>query len=810
MKWVLGMGPKIKIMLKNYFKIAIRNLSKHPLFSFINIFGLALGMCIGLLVILRLQDEFSYDRFHPAPGRTFRIISDVINSDGGGFRLASTPLPLAGTLKDNYAFVENTAQVYPGWNGSGSAAGKNLEVNMAFTQPSFFEVFGFKLQQGSGYDALNGPNKIVISERTAKRFFGSAPATGKILALGDLGSFIVTGVITSGGHKSHIDFDIYCSISSLPALEMSGKLKPNTNDWSNVSAGYTYVLLKEGSSKKQLMVALDRISAPLKASDEADKSRIRFDVQSLTAIAPGEDLGNAIGRGASIGKIAAEVSIAFIILISACFNYTNLSIARSLKRAKEVGIRKISGALRSHIFLQFLVESMVIAVLALGLAYLMLEFLKNYTPLRAEFFPEGISMNVALAGWFLSFSLFSGLLAGIVPALALSVFKPVTVLKNLANVRLFGRNGLRKALVVFQFSLSLFIIIFLLVFEKQFNYMATADYGFNPRGIVNIPLNGMDYRLLKTELSGVAGVERVSAASGNLGWSATGSVRVKQQARDEAIYMRYFDVDEDFAKNMELKFLAGSGFGAANSITSNKVLVNETALSALNIHSAADAVGATLLLDDSSTAQVAGVLKDFHFEGFEYPVAPLVFRNREPGFRVLNVKVNTDELHSGAIIPALQSTWKKIRPNDEFSYSWFSREFYEGKAAASTVSMLSLLAFMGVTIASLGLLGMVVYTVEGRTREVSIRKVMGASSAAIAALLSSGFLRLIIIAILIAAPLGWIGSYVFLQMFAVRVSMGAGILIIACGSVLLLAFFVIGSQVLRVANSNPAGNLRME
>ena len=794
-------------MFKNYFKIAIRNLAKHKLFSFINIFGLALSMCIGLIVIIRLQDDLSYDHFHPAPGRTFRIFSEMTNQEGQDFDLASTPLPLAAALKDDYGFIEKTTRIYPVYRKKTSTAKKTLNVDMAFIEPSFFDIFGFKLAEGNAATAVNAPNTIILKKEAATRFFGDQNAIGQSLVFDNMGTFLVTGVMEETTEKSHIDFDVYASMSSVPALEKSGKLEANEANWRNLFCGYTYVLLKKGSSSKQLTSALKKITSLYKPKDAADRSKIIFDVQSISSITPGRDLGNGIGRGPSFGKVATEVSVALIILISACFNYTNLSIARSLKRAKEVGVRKVSGASRYHIFLQFIIEAVLISLLSLGLAYTMMELCK---PLELEIFPTDTKLNITLVAWFVLFSVFAGLMAGIIPALTLSAFKPVQVLKNLSTVKLFGSGGLRKVLIVFQFCLSLVIIIFMLVFNKQFQYMATADYGFNRERIINIPLNGADYRLLKNEIVSISGVEKVSATSDNLGKFASGSARIKLQPADEYIQMRYYDVDEDFVANMQLKLIAGTNLSATSSTEERQVLINEKAISSLKVKTPWEAVGKTVLLDDSTKVQVAGVVKDFHFEGFEFPIRPLVFRSREKLFNILNVKTSIDEAKAASLVAALKSTWKKLNPHEEFSYTWFNKQFYESKSATGTVSMLGLLAFMGITIACLGLLGMVVYTVEGRIKEVSIRKVMGASVSTIMSLLSKSFLKLVLIAMLIAAPIGWICSYLFLQIFAVRVSIGAGILSIACGVILLLASLVIGSQVFRVARANPANNLRAE
>lgn len=797
-------------MLKSYFTIAIRNLAKHKLFSFINIFGLALSMCIGLIVIMHLQDDYSFDKFHPRSNNVYRVISDVTNKNGEDYQLASSPLPLAAALQDKYAFVENTVHIYPGWSGKATSITKSLPVKVAFTEPSFFNVFGFKLEQGDGAAALSSPNKIILSKETAIRFFGKGEATGKMLEFENLGTFLVTGVMQKPPTKSHIDFDVYCSMSSVANLEKGGELKAQSGDWSNVFSGYTYVLLKEGTSKKQLLSALSSLSAIYKKTITADKSRISFDVQSLSKITPGIELRNSIGRGSTYGKIAAEISIALIILISACFNYTNLSLARALKRGKEVGIRKVSGALRHHIFLQFIIESVLLSFLSLGLAFVILQLLKNYSGLEIDFFPETVVFDAALAGAILVFGLGAGLLAGVVPALTLSTFKPVEILKNLANIKLFGRNGLRKVLIVIQFSLSLMVIIFMLVFHKQFDYMATGDYGFNRERIINIPLQGSDYHLLKNAVAGISGVERVSATSDNMGKFASGTANIKLPASEVSSPTQYFDVDENFALNMQLKLLAGTGITVPVSGEVKEVMINETAIKALQIKSAGEAVGQTILLNDSIKVKITGVLKDFHFEGFEFPIRPLVLRSREKGFSIVNVKTTLDEANAGRLVAALENTWKTINPNEKFSYTWFDKQFYESKSATDTVSTLGLLAFMGITIASLGLLGMVVYTVEGRVKEISIRKVMGADVSAIVGLLSKSFLKLVAISILIAAPIGWICGFIFLQTFAVRVEVGIGLIALASAAVLTVSLVVIGSQVLQAATVNPANNLRAE
>jgi len=796
-------------MFFNYIKIAWRNITRQRLFSFINIFGLALSMSIGLMVLVRLKDELSYDKFHPNPSSTYRVISQVTDGSHNTFRLASSPVPLAEALQKSNGFVQYSTTLYPAWSGRADANKKEISISTVFIQPSFFDVFGFKTLYSKG-NALANPNMVILSKQTADKFFGSANPVGQTIQLGNMGNFMVADVMQPAPGKSHIDFDAYVSFSSVTALEKNSILPSQQATW-NFNTGYTYIVLKQNASKAQLVKAVDGLAVSLRKVWPAnDKNQLSFDLQQLSSISPGEELYNGIGNIPTIGKVMAEVVIALVILISACFNYTNLSIARALKRAKEVGVRKVAGASRGHVFMQFITESVIIAILSLGLSYVMFSLMKTYAPFSAELIPADIKIDSQLITWFIAFSVATGIIAGAMPAWILSSFRPVQVLKNLANVKLFGRAGFRKTLTVIQFSLSLVIIIFMMVFGKQFNYMATADYGFNRTNIISLPLQGADYNLLKTQVASVSGVSRVAGISTFPGRSASGIVIVRKQPAGDGVKAGFFDVDENYIPNMQLHLVAGSNFTAATDTGERKILVNETALHALNIKSPVDAIGKTIYLDDSTQVQVAGVIKDFHFEGFERPILPMVLRNREKNFNYLAIKTNTTAEQAGPLAAQLQAVWKQVNPQQPFSYDWFDRSFIESKAATGTVSILGFLAFIAITIACLGLLGMVIYTTETKVKEVSIRKVMGARIQDILKLLATGFVRLIVLSIFIAAPIGWLLGYFFLSIFAVRVSIGVGLVVLASTGMLLLALLVICSQLYKMASANPVNGLRAE
>lgn len=795
-------------MLTNYLKIAFRNLAKHKLFSFINIFGLALSMSVCLMVLTRIKDQMSYDTFHPHPERTYRIITTVTNQQGAEYRLASTPLPLAASLTKEYNFIEQSVRIYPFGAKTVSSLTKELKLDVAFADPYFFRVFGFTLQSGDAHKALTAPNSLVLNEEAASKYFGKENPIGKVLSFGPYGDFLVTGVLHKAG-KSHINFDAFISMSSVAALEKSGQLPAISEQWNNGTSAYTYVTVQSNTSEKQVAKAVSQIAARLmKNTTVKGKEGFSFEVQRLDKIILGEDLAYNLGNTGSREKVLTEIGISIVLLLSACFNYTNLSLARSLRRGKEVGVRKVAGAARVQVFYQFIIESVFFAFLSLGAALVLFKLLSDHAPFISEVIPADAHFDISLFSWFVGFALFTGLLAGALPAWALSSFKPVEVLKNLTNIRLFGSNGLRKTLIVIQFTLSLIIIIFTITFFKQFNYLAEGNAGYNVTNIINIPLSGADYSRLSHEIAQLEGVERVSATSANLGRSASGSVMVRQAREKDPIGMEYYDVDANFISNMGLTLTAGNTFEPAADNNEKQVIISETAQRILQFKTPADAIGQMVWLNDTTPVRIAGVLKDFFYRGLETPYGPLVLRNRAKAFNYLHVKTTT--AYDNALLARIKNVWKQAAPYKPFEASWLYDDIHKRKSARGTVSMLAFLAIITITLACMGLLGMVVYNTETRKKEIGIRKVMGASVAAIITLLSKAFLKLVIIASGIALPVGYLITWFFLNLFANRINVGFGILALSFAGMLVLCLATIGSQIYKVAVSNPVKSLRTE
>jgi putative ABC transport system permease protein len=791
-------------MLKNYLIITLRNILRHKLFFFINIFGLATSMCICLIALMAIKDQLNYDNFHPQADRTYRITTEIENPDGNHFQLASSPLPLTTTILKEYALAEHAVRLYPALKGKASNRGKELDLKGAFTDPAFFSVFGFTLEKGDVKTALSAPNSIILSKETAIKFFGSNEPIGQVISLKEQGDFLVTGVLADAPGKSHITFEAFASMASVPVLEKSGKLTEKLTQWNSVMEGYTYITLKETASKRKLTEALNQISAHLTELDKSNNgSTINFEAQALTSITPGKDLYNDIGKGYTRKMVAGVISISLIILLSACFNYTNLSIARSLTRAKEVGIRKVAGAFRYQIFMQFILEAIVISLLSLGVACLLLMVIIDYTPFGPETPPDTYMFL-----YFLVFSLFAGLMAGTLPAWVLSSFQPVRALKNLTAINLFGSINVRKSLIVSQFVLSLVATVFLMVTYRQFNYMIHADYGFSAKDILTIPLQGTSYPLLSSELSKINGVERISAISTNLGRDVTGTMELKVQPSSNPVQVGYYAVDANFIATMRLKLLAGHTFSATASSAEKHIIINERTLAALGIKTPVEAIDRVLWMNDSSQVRIAGVLKDFHYQPLSNPIGTMALYYNPEAVDYLNVKVT--HIHSSLLIQQLEQAWKKINPSQPFTYSWFEKDLNERRSAWDLISTLGFLAFLAITIAYLGLLGMVTFTAETRQKEISIRKVMGASVWDLVVLLSKSFVILLLVAGLIALPLGYLGGTVFLYNFAYRVAIGADILVISFVGLLAIGLLAISTQTYRVAAANPADILRNE
>jgi len=808
-------------MIWNYLKIAYRCIKRNPLISFINIFGLGLSLSVGLMQAIITQSELGFDKFHPHPERTYRITSAYTQKNGSHWRLASTPLPLSAALSTDSVFIEDEVTIYPAFNGTTTSGTKELSINGAFTGPSFFNIFGFTLAEGDPRTALRLPNTVVITKSTAERFFGHEDPLGKQINIPGRGLFVVTGLLNDVPGKSHISFDAYASATSIPLMEKSKLLPAKSDDWNDFRAAYTYVLLRRGVGKTPLTGRLHSMAAGFNRLDR--NGQTNFEIQAIEKVRPAdEDLYNDIGAGNTWSKLLAGVYVSLIILLAACFNYTNLTIARALTRAREVGIRKIAGAKRYQLFTQYIVESVVIALLALAFAWILLGFIIHYAPFNDgyEMIPSSWKYNGPYILCTIGFALFTGLLAGAAPAWILSAFKPVRVLKSLSTAKIFGKVGLQKTLIVFQYSLSLVIIIFLLTFYRQFAYLGSENPGFKRENVLVLPLANTDASIVAQKMAAISGVRSVSGLSATLSahFSGKRSSAWVDNGQKDAVSLNYYYTDASFIPAMDLKLLAGRNFDSWQDSSAEKdIILNVQATKSLGFRSCEKALGTKLWVNDSTALTIAGIVKDFHYENAGKPIAPMAFRTKHGACSYLFISVdsvgstghaaNTDH---EAITARIEQAWKELEPSGIFAPSWLDEDLAKSNSQNATLSLLGYLAFIALSIATLGLFGLVIYTVESRRKEISIRKIVGAGKWKIVYLLSKGFIRLLFIAGAIGLPIGYALSFLFLRNFADRVG-NLGIAAIMCFIFLLsIGLLTVVSRTYNASAVNPVDALRGE
>lgn len=797
-------------MLITYLKIALRNFARNKTVSFINIFGLALSMSVGLMILIRLQDAFSYDTFHANRQRIYRVTSSFQKKQETPWHLASTPIPLRTELAKMSDNIESIVTIYPAFAGKASAGGKELRLDGVFTESSFFTLFDFSLLSGSPLTALNTPGSVVLGKEAAIRFFGTTEVIGKVLIMENSTNLIVTGVMNKSPGKSHLTYDAYVSLTTVPFLEKNKLLAARQNDWFAFNAAYTYVLLKQKASLAAINGDLGAIAASLNNGNTEGKAS--FALQPLSKISPaGEYYDNDNARGTSWNKIYIESTIAFLILLAACFNYTNLTIARALTRAKEVGIRKIAGAKRYQLYLQYLAESIIIALVAFAFSSVLIYFIVRYAPFNDdyEFIPSSFRYNARFLAFAVAYAVFTGLLAGAAPARILSSFKPLRVLKNLQTAKIFGKINLQKTLIVFQYSLSLVIIIFLSAFYQQFSFMGKADPGFTRHRTLIIPITGLDESVVTNQINKLNGVESVAAFSGLFTSKFSGeSMQAWVPDQQKAIPLNYYYADPRFISQMNLALVAGNNISVGQDSTNQMILINETAARRLGFTDMFKAVGQEIKISDTTSLQIVGVLKDFNYEGGGRAISPLAFRTRQHAYAYLYIQTSSDD--KKAIENKVNRMLSALYPHQEFTYNWLDDVLEKTNSQTATVSLLGYLGFIALTVATLGLLGLVMYTVEVKGKEISIRKVIGANEQQLVNILSRGFIKLLFIAGLIAMPIGWLMGTLFLQNFAQRIDFSFGKLLACFLFLFAIGLLTIISQTYRAALANPASKLRSE
>lgn len=776
-------------------------MAKHKYFSIINAFGLALGMSVSLLLISFYSYVSSFDDFHTQRQHIYRIISTMENGLDRE-ELASAPLSLAGRLNE-LAGIKEVVRINSSFNGDVVSDKLNIPIHGYYADGNFFSVFDFEMIQGNPLNALSRPNCIVLTESVAKKIAAAGDLLGKSIEIEGLGAFEVTGVIRDR-RQTHFLFEVLVSFSTLPAAIRGEERTPD--QWTSYRDQYLYVLVEGSSKREQLQQSLDRIAKDVYR--QSKDASVVFKLQALGDITPGPDLENSIGPDTDYILIAVFGTMCLLILLPACFNYANISIARALKRSKEIGLRKTMGGVRTQIFLQFITETIAMTIISLAGAVIIFIIIR---PGFEDMMPGAwldLTLTLEILSMFLLFAIVVGFLSGVFPALYFAGINPIQAFRGRSNSRRSSRVQVQKGLTIFQFALSFCFIVFLTVFSRQYRYNLNFDFGFNTENILDVELQGVDPATFQSEFSRLQSVQEISMSSGILGSSYSSTLVRKEPGGDSLEVFQLF-VDPNYVDNMDLHLLAGRNFPTIPAQTERHIIVNEEFLRAWQITNPPDAIGRTFLVAGREL-EVIGVLKNFHFAPLQIPIESFFLRTDPSHFSYANVKVISPDIP--ATLMSMEKTWSKLNDTRKFAAHFFDDEMEEmNKFYWALLKLIGYLGLIAISISLLGLLGMVIYTAETRTKEIGIRKVFGANEANIIYLLSRNFLVLMVWAIIIAIPVCILLFDNFLsELQYYRVSLNVWDVLIGLVVFSLIGIATIASQTRKAAGANPVDTLRYE
>ena len=803
---------------------------RNKVYTLINIVGLAVGMAACILILLFVKDEVSFDGYHNNADRTYRVTREWFNKDGeSSLHLGHVAPPFGPLIQQDFeGIVEEVVRFRSGYDPLMTYEEKQFEEERFFwVDGDVFDIFSWEMLVGDPETALVEPNTMVITLATVTKYFGAnaepEDAIGKVLNFNQQGDLKITGVVEDVPLNSHFKYDMLGSFATLENFMGVERLMSN---WGSNNYG-TYLLLKDGYAAADLEAQfpdfLDRhLGSPDAVRQPHEYNQLHL--WALTSIHLHSHLDSEIEDNSQISFVYIFTIIAIFVLLIACFNFINLSTAQASRRAKEVGLRKVVGAFRGHLIRQFMTESLLIALIALGLAVFLIEMA---LPFFNEFVGRGLDMDYFGDAFYLSLligiALLSGLVAGSYPALYLSSFKPITILRNTSRTGSGGSSPLRATLVVLQFAISISLIIGLGVVNDQLAFVRTKSLGFEKENLVVLPLSDEIYERydqVKARLLSHPGIDQVSMASrvpsGRLLDSQGGKYEKVNPADGstsmESLSARLADVhvDHEYLETLGVNFLAGRNFDLKlASDSSEAFIINACAAAGLGYHDPEMAIGKKMEYG-GRRGRIVGVTNDFHFENLHQTIVPIIFMVTNGRSSVVMVRIN--RAATSEVMAYLEEEWKTLRPGFPFTPFAIEDRYWEQyeneEKVGKLVQNFSLLA---VLIAALGLFGLASFTAARRFKEIGIRKVLGASTNQILVLLTKGFTGLVLLGFLLAVPIAWFGMRFWLSdNFAYHVTLSPWAFLWAGGAALLLAWLTVAWQSMKVATSNPVEALRQE
>jgi putative ABC transport system permease protein len=811
-------------MIKNYMKVAWRNLIKNKVFSLINIVGLATGLTCFILITLYVSDEISYDRFNEKADRIYRINS-FIKLGGSELRLAVSSDPMGAVLKKDFPQVEEFVRFYNS-NGSKSIRKGSEFINenaVVHADSTLFRVFTLPALYGDTKTALNDPNTVVVTESAAKKYFGATDVVGRTIETNENGSTLykVTAVIKDVPHNSHFNFDFFFSMDNVQ-YGFGNFLSHNFQ---------TYILLKKGADYREVekmfpkfvesyVMPQAKVVMQINSMEEFNKAgnHLEYRLIPLLKIHLHSDFFVELGTNGDIKYVYIFSAVAVFILLLACINFINLSTARSMSRSREVGIRKVLGTTKSKLIFQFLSESALTVIIAMIIAVVIAwQVLPFFNQLAAKSLTPTMLFSTKMLIILIGLPFVVSVLAGSYPSLFLSSFNPVTVLKGKLNSG-SHKSNIRSGLVIFQFATSIILIIATITVYRQLDYIQKRKIGFNKEQVLVIDGTGVlgkGVEAFKNEVRKMPGVINGT----NAGYlPVAGSARNDNTFSRESVLsptntfnMQFWGVDEQYIPTLGMEMKSGRNFSREFGRDSSAIIINESTAELLGYP---DPIGKKIYTLVNTTSndviayEIIGVVKNFNYESLRQRIGPLAFAlNNSTWATAFRVKPE----NSQAVVSAISSKWKSLSTGTPFNYHFLDESFNNMYRAEQQVGRVAIaFAVLAVIIACLGLFGLATYIAEQRTKEIGVRKVLGATVQNIVMMLSRDFLMLIIIASLIAFPIAWWAMYKWLQDFEYRIGVGWWIFILSGFIAILVALFTISFQAVRAAVSNPVKSLRTE
>jgi len=802
-------------MFKNYFKTAFRNLKRNKSYAFINTLGLTVGISSCLLLFLVIRFESSFDNFHPKKNSIYRVGTEFHNQDGVSYS-GAIAFPAAKGIRIDFPQIREVASIF---NNGGQVTVDNgnkqtnkfVEDNIYYAEPEFFNMFQFEWLNGNAKTSLKNPNNAVLTQATAEKYFGNwKDAMGKTITLNNKTPFTITGILKNVPLNSDFPLRVVVPYSALA----NSHIGRNLNDWVSTFGGAcTFIVLPNGLSPQKFNADLKAFAKKHKPAEYQKDSYI---LQPLTEIHFDDRFGNYNGHTFSHSLITALSLIGIFLIVIACVNFVNLATAQAVNRSKEVGVRKVLGSNRKQLAMQFLMETAIIvcaaSLMAIGIAEFVLPFLNKLLEVHIAL---NFIENPSLAAFVIITAITVTLLSGSYPAVILSGFNPITALKSRISSEMVGGVSLRRGLVVLQFAIAHILIIGMILVVSQMNFFRNASLGFTKAAIINVPLINDSVNLTKLDfvrdhLKSNPDILRVSfsyaSPSSDNNWSSDFKYDHAAKTTDFSASLKW--ADPEYFKTYDLQFVAGRPYSPSDTI--REFVVNETLLKKMGVRNPQDAIGKQInFWDGNFVANIVGVVRDFNVSSLRRPLTPVVMSTWKRVYQTINIKIKPGT--EKTVLPFIEKLWTTTYPDFVYEYHFLDEtieNFYKQEDQLS--QLYKIFAGIAIFISCLGLYGLVSFMAIQRTKEIGIRKVLGASVHNIIYLMSKEFTLLIILAFVISAPIAYYFMHEWLKNYAYQIPLSASIFLLAIGSSMLIAWLTVAHRAINAALANPINSLRTE